>query len=310
MTAALGFLAGRAPWFLALGVFAGLLLPDLATASRALLEPGVVGLMTVSLLRLDWAALGRALRAPAAALLAALWLLVLTPLLAWTLALALGLSPSLTTALVLNGAAPALIAAIPIAQLVGLDAPLVVALVVVTTLALPVTLMPVLLGLLGLAGALDYGAFFLRFAVYIVAPFAIAGLSRAWLGSARVEARAVSLDGVNVVLLVLCALGLMDGVTAEVLARPAKMLGFLAAAVAFNAGFQVLGALVFRARGRHGALSMGLALGNRNMALMLVLMAGIVGRDFGLYVAMAQLPIYLLPALGTPIYRRFGVRSG
>jgi BASS family bile acid:Na+ symporter len=267
----------------------------------------VVALMTVSLLRLDWSALGRGLRAPAAALVVALWMLVLTPLLAWTLALALGLSPSLTMALVLNGAAPALIAAIPIAQLVGLDAPLVVVLVVVTTLALPVTLMPVLLWLLGLAGALDLGAFFLRFAVYIVAPFAIAGVLRAGLGAARIESRVASLDGLNVVLLVLCALGLMDGVTAEVLARPGKMLGFLAAAVIFNAGFQALGALAFRGRGRLGALTAGLVLGNRNMALMLVLMAGAVGPDFGLYVAMAQLPIYLLPILGAPIYRRLGV---
>jgi BASS family bile acid:Na+ symporter len=263
--------------------------------------------MTVSLLRLDWAALGRSLRAPAAALVAALWLLVLTPLLAWALALALGLSPSLTTALVLNGAAPTLIAAIPIAQLVGLDAALVVALVVVTTLALPVTLMPVLLGLLGLSGALDLGAFLLRFSLYIVTPFAVAGALRAWLGSARIEARGTALDGANVVLLVLCALGLMDGVSAEVLARPGKMLGFLVAAVAFNAGLQLLGALAFRGRGRRGALTLGLALGNRNMALMLVLMAGTVGPDFGLYVAMAQLPIYLLPSLGAPIYRRLGV---
>lgn len=307
MSAVLAFLAGRAPLFLALGVFAGLFLPELATAARSLLEPGVVGLMTISLLRLDWPALGRGLRAPAAACAVALWMLVLTPLLAWTLALALGLSPSLTTALVLNGAAPALIAAIPIAQLVGLDAPLVVGLVVVTTLALPVTLTPVLLWLLGLAGALDLGAFLLRFALYIVAPFAVAGALRAWLGAARVEAQGVSLDGANVVLLVLCALGLMDGVTAEVLARPGKMLGFLAAAVIFNAGFQALGAVVFRGRGRLGALTVGLVLGNRNMALMLVLMGSAVGPDFGLYVAMAQLPIYLLPSLGAPIYRRLGV---
>jgi BASS family bile acid:Na+ symporter len=307
VSAVLAFLAGRAPLFLALGVFAGLFLPEVATAARSLLEPGVVALMTVSLLRLDWSGLGRSLRAPAAALVAALWLLVLAPLLAWALALALGLSPSLTAALVLNGAAPALIAAIPIAQLVGLDAPLVVTLVALTTLALPVTLMPVLLWLPGLAGGLDLAAFWLRFAVYIIAPFAVAGTLRAWLGSARIEAREVALDGANVVLLVLCALGLMDGVTAEVLARPGKILGFLAAAVIFNAGFQVLGAVAFRGRGRLGALTVGLVLGNRNMALMLVLMTGAVGPDFGLYVAMAQIPIYLLPSLGAPIYRRLGV---
>jgi hypothetical protein len=35
--------------------------------------------------------------------------------------------------------------------------------------------------------------------------------------------------------------------------------------------------------------------------------AGIVGPDFGLYIAMARLPIYLLPAVGVPIYRRVGV---
>ncbi len=307
MSAALALLAGRAPLFLALGVFAGLFLPELATAARSLLEPGVVGLMTVSLLRLDWTAFGRGFRVPAAALVAALWLTVLTPLLAWALALALGLSPSLTTALVLNGAAPALIAAVPIALLVGLDAPLVVALVVVTTLALPVTLMPVLLGLLDLTGALDLGAFVLRFALYIAGPFLAVGVLRAWLGTAVIETRGTALDGVNVILLVLCALGLTDGATAEILARPGKMLGFLVAAVVFNAGLQVLGALVFRGRGRQGALTVGLALGNRNMALMLVLVAGAAGPDFALYVAMAQLPIYLLPALGAPIYRRLGV---
>ncbi len=307
MSAALTFLAGRAPLFLALGVFAGLFLPETATAARAWLEPAVVALMTVSLLHLDWSALGRGLRAPAAACAVALWMLVLTPLLAWSLALALGLSPSLTTALVLNGAAPGLIAAIPIAQLVGLDAPLVVGLVVVTTLALPVTLMPVLLWLLDLAGALDLGAFLLRFALYIVAPFAVAGILRAWFGAARIKAHGTALDGINVILLVLCALGLMDGVTAEVVARPGKMLGILVAAVVFNAGLQALGALAFRRRGRRGALTVGLVLGNRNMALMLVLMAGIAGPDFGLYVAMAQLPIYLLPSLGAPIYRRLGV---
>ena len=59
MTAVLAFLAGRAPLFLALGVFAGLFLPEVATAARTLLEPGVVALMTISLLRLDWSALGR-----------------------------------------------------------------------------------------------------------------------------------------------------------------------------------------------------------------------------------------------------------
>jgi BASS family bile acid:Na+ symporter len=49
---------------------------------------------------------------------------------------------------------------------------------------------------------------------------------------------------------------------------------------------------------------MGLSLGNRNMALMLVLAGGLLGPDLALYVAMAQIPVYLLPLVAKPLYRR------
>jgi hypothetical protein len=37
---------------------------------------------------------------------------------------------------------------------------------------------------------------------------------------------------------------------------------------------------------------------------MLVLTAGIAGPDMWLYVAMAQFPMYILPMLTNPLYRR------
>jgi hypothetical protein len=40
--------------------------------------------------------------------------------------------------------------------------------------------------------------------------------------------------------------------------------------------------------------------------LTLVLMAGIVGPNFGLNITSAQLPIHLLPVIGAPIYRPVG----
>jgi BASS family bile acid:Na+ symporter len=57
--------------------------------------------------------------------------------------------------------------------------------------------------------------------------------------------------------------------------------------------------------GRRQALTMGLSSGYRNMAIMLVLTAGIAGPDMWLYVAMAQFPMYILPMLTNPLYRRF-----
>jgi BASS family bile acid:Na+ symporter len=106
------------------------------------------------------------------------------------------------------------------------------------------------------------------------------------------------------VILVFAALAMMDGVTARLLAEPMTVALFLAAAVVFNVGFQALGALVYWRRGRRAALSMGLALGNRNMALMLVLAGGLLGPDLALYVAMAQIPVYLLPLVAKPLYGR------
>jgi BASS family bile acid:Na+ symporter len=49
---------------------------------------------------------------------------------------------------------------------------------------------------------------------------------------------------------------------------------------------------------------MGLVSGNRNTALILVLAGGIAHPDLALYVAMAQIPIYLLPLVAKPIYSR------
>jgi BASS family bile acid:Na+ symporter len=296
-------LVGRnAPPYLAGGVFLGLVLPDLATAVRPALGPLVALLLVVSLLRLDWAQLIAYARRPGAAALAAGWQLVLSPVLVWGCTLLAGLPVGLAQALVINGAAPSLVASVALAQLLGLDAPLAVLLVVATTLVLPLTLTLVLFLLLGLDLAVDLVSFLGRFAVFIGLPFAAAWTLRRHLPSGLIERNAERLDGVNVVILVFAALAMMDGVTARLLAAPMTVALFLAAAVSFNATFQALGAAIYWRRGRRTAFSMGLSLGNRNMALMLVLTGGILGPDLALYVAMAQVPVYLLPLIAKPLY--------
>jgi BASS family bile acid:Na+ symporter len=300
----LAFLGRNAPPFLAGGVFLGLVLPDLATAVRPALGPLVALLLAVSLLRLDWSRLAAYARRPGAAALATGWHLVLSPVVVWGLTLFAGLPPGLTHALVLNGAAPSLVASAALAQLIGLDAPLAVLLVTATTFFLPFTLTPVLFWLIGLDLAVDLGSFFARFALFVGLPFATAWSLRRLLPAGLLARQAERLDGANVVILVFAALAMMDGVPARLLAEPATVALFLAAALAFNAGFQALGALIYWRRGRHTAFSMGLSLGNRNMALMLVLAGGLLGPDLALYVAMAQIPVYLLPLVAKPLYRR------
>ncbi len=294
----------RAPLWLAGGVFLGLVLPDLATTLRPALGPLVGLLLGGSLLRLDWAGLLGHLRRPGNVMMATSWQLVVSPVVVWAATLLLGMPVGLSQSLILNAAAPSLVASVTLAQLTGLDAPLAAGLVVATTLFLPLTLTPVLFWLLGLDLELDLAAFYTRFLVFVALPFALAGILRFILPGRLFSDHAMTIDGFNVLVLVLAALAMMDGVTARLLTAPGTVALFLASATLFNGIFQVLGALLFGAGGRHRALSMGLVSGNRNTALILVLAGGIAHPDLALYVAMAQIPIYLLPLIAKPLYRR------
>ena len=304
LTAPLAALGRHGPLLLAATMVAGIALPDLATALRPALGPFVALLMLVSLLRLDWAELGRWLARPGPGLWALFWQLCVLPLLAFLLMIGLGLPDAYGQALVLNAVAPSLMGSAALAQLIGLDAALAVVLIVASTLLLPITLPIVLFWLLELEFSFDYIAFGFRVGYLIVLPFLVAWFVRRHLPDAALLTARPQLDGLNVLLLVLAGLALMDGVTARLLIDPVAVGGWFVLGLAFNITAQAVGALVFWRGGRQRALSVALALGNRNMGLVLVLTAGFVGPDFALYVAMAQIPMYLLPLLARPIYRR------
>lgn len=303
------FMGRHAPLILGGGVFLGLFLPDLASALGPALGPLVAVLLGVSLLRLDWAGLFTALRRPGIVLLAAAWSLGVCPVLVWACTLALGLPPGLAHALVLNSAAPTLVGSATVAQLIGLDAALAVVLVVITTFFLPLTLSPVIFWLLDIELAIELATFYLRFVLFIGLPFAVAWTLHRLLPAGLLERHAEALDGMSVVILLLAALAMMDGVTARLLTEPGTVFLFLLATVTFNFAFQALGALIFWSRGRFQAFSLGLATGNRNTGLILVLTGDIFGADLALYVAMAQIPIYLLPLIARPVYRRLLARA-
>ncbi|MCK6452540.1 MAG: hypothetical protein L6R19_17080 [Alphaproteobacteria bacterium] len=71
---------------------------------------------------------------------------------------------------------------------------------------------------------------------------------------------------------------------------------------------QAVGALLFSPAGRTTALTVGHMFGYRNMALPLAVLADAAPAGFALYVAMAQLPMYMLPVLTVRLYRRLLAR--
>lgn len=304
MRAALEWTGRQGAWLLFTGVLAGLVVPPLATLAWPTVLPVTFILFVSSLLRLDWSLVLQHIRRPARGLLIVAAILVGAPLLAALVFQLLPAPPSLASSIILTTTTTPLISSPAFALLLGLEAELALIVLLLAMLLVPVTMPLLTLALLGLQIDLSFGELMGRLALFVGAGFACALGLRAWLGPSRIKAEARLLDGVNVVLLVVFAVGVMDGVTGRLFAEPRHVLLFTGAAFALNATQQAVGALAFWWAGRRTALTVGLVFGYRNMALALAVLADVAPRDFLLYVAVAQLPMYMFPMITRPVYRR------
>jgi BASS family bile acid:Na+ symporter len=301
----LEFFGRHARWALPAGVFAGIVLPDLAALLRPLLSAAVIGTLTAALLRLDWDHLAQALRRPALPAWIAAWQLVASPLLVWAGTLLAGLPPDLRLVLVLQAAAPPIGSAAVFAMILGLDGVLAVIGTVGTTLLLPVTLTPLVAWLLPETGLrVDLAPFVTRVTLVVAAPFVLAWILRRAVGVARLKRNDDVLAGLNVVLLVVFAIAVMDGVSARLAREPLFIGTLLLAACTATAILHLAGFALFRRAGVAAAYGVALMSGNRNMGLMLAITAGSAGATFSLYVGIAQIPMYFAPLALTPFVRR------
>lgn len=306
----LRLLGRQARWALPAGVFVGIALPDLAALLRPLLTAAVIGTLTGALLRLDWGGMVAQLRRPALLAWIVAWMLVISPLLVWAGAVLTGLRPDLRLVLVLQAAAPPIGSAAVFAMILGLDGVLTMLGSMVATLLLPFTLTPLVAVLLPGAGIeVDLVAFFLRVSAVVAAPFVLAWLLRRWIGSARLVRNDDVLAGGNVLLLVVFAIAVMDGVTDRLLRDPGFIGLLLLAACVAAVALHAAGYWLFRRSGTAAAFSAALVSGNRNMGLMLAITAGTAGEAFSLYVGIAQIPMYFAPLALTPFVRR-SLRAG
>jgi len=291
------------------GVLVGFVAPPLAALAKPLLVPALVIPLALALIRLDWAAFSVCRRRPVLIVALVAWILGVSPVLAWAMttpALALGLPGGLREALILMAASSPIVSSVPIALFVGLDAPLAAMAVVVATALVPLTLPPVVLALLGLELAIDLPTFMGRLAAMVGSAFVAAWLVRRLARPSTLAARATLIDGLAVVNLVVFAVAIMDGVTKFALERPGYALLATALAFAFNLFLQAAGWLAFRGQGAVAALTAGLLSGNCNMGLVLVALSGHASLEVTAFFALAQLPMYMLPAILSPVYRRLG----
>ena len=305
--ASLAFIGRHATLFMAVGVLLGIAIPPLATLAQPLLVPTLLIPLTLALVRLDWEAMLAWRHRVGTAMLLVVWLLGLSPLLVWLVTTAMvpiGLPLPLRQALVLMAASSPIVSSVAIALIVGLDATLAIVAVLLCTALVPFTLPPLAAVLVGVTLDIGLGTFMLRLALLVGLAFAAAAVIRRFVAAPTLLAHRELLDGLTVLNLMLFGLAIMDGVTAYAFERPGYVATALVAAFVFNLGLQAAGYLAFMRLGRREALSVALVSGNCNMGLVLVALQGKASFDVTVFFALAQIPMYTLPALMTRAYRR------
>jgi BASS family bile acid:Na+ symporter len=290
----------------AVSILLGILLPPLGALMRPFFAETVVALLVLAFLRVEPAAL-RAQFARPQLVAAAFWTMAALPVLVGLGLLAAALhdhSPGLVLALMLNAVAPPVFSAPALAVLMGLNPAVSLALVLVCTAAAPFLAPPLVATFAGPAVTFSPVELGLRLVLMLAGAACAALAIRAVAGRAWVERQATRIDGLAVIVLFAFAVALMGNVLADTLAQPLLVLGLIALSFAVSLALSALTALAFLRTGWRTALPLAHAAGSRNMGLMLAAAAGAVPELVWLYIALAQLPIYLLPLLLKPLLRR------
>jgi BASS family bile acid:Na+ symporter len=296
------FLSRNAAWVLAAGVFTGLLIPGTASLVRPLLPATVGGLLVLAVMQMNYGEFGRYLSRPLMPAVIVVGVLCVLPVLTWALVTALGVPQDLRTPIVLMSAAPSIMSAPAMALILRLSVPLMLSIVVGSTLLAPFTL--------GLAAKrfveadllIDPLDLALRLALFICVCFAVASLLRRTLGTKRIESHKTVLEVIGLLLLLTFAVAIMDGVADRLADNPRHVIIVLAVSFVANLLLQGAGGAAFYSAGARDALTIAFACGNRNMGLLLAVLPESSPPDTLLYFAVAQVPIYTLPAILSPMY--------
>jgi len=306
----LAWMERRSAVLLATGVFVGLISQDLASLCKPVVGPSVFVLLTATILRLDWSQILGRLRAPVRPLLIVGALMVAAPLAMAAIVDLLPVPEFLRGPLVLLASSPPLTSAPAFALLFGLDGPLALVVMVAASLLQPVIQPPIALALVGVKLDVGLVPLMTRLGIFVGGAFGAALLTRAVAGRERIRRHGPALGGVAIATLLVFAIGVMDGVRAELLAAPGHVLACVLAVFATSFGFQALAILVFWAAAplwrfsSSEGLTAALVTGTRNMATLVAVLGDAASPDLYLVLAVNQFPIYFIPSLAGPVYRR------
>lgn len=284
----------------ALSIFLGLALPQFAEAARPLLPVTIFCFTTVVFMRADLGVIAGLVRRPGKLVLTCLWLMAAPALMIAAAFLLVGraaLDPGLLLGIAILGAAPPIMSSPAVAILYGFEPSLIIAGVIVTTVASPLVAPVLVEWLAGSAVPLDRWVLTLRLLLFVGGGIVVATVLRRWLGAQRIRELKPNLDGFGVLMYFIFAIAAMDGVTRAALERPRQVALFVAIAFLISAAGLASAWLALRRFPASERFMIGYGTGQRNMGLLVAALGAGVPPTTFLFFAIAQFPIYLLPWL-------------
>lgn len=307
LKSSLQWLGRQGTWAVAISLAVGLLLPPLAAALKPIFTGAIFLLLVFSFLRVDPAELTARFKAPLLVAVACFGIMVLTPVL-FGLALPYTgidrLGPGVALGMIMYLAAPPIMASTAFAALLRLDTALTLAVLIVCTALTPLLAPLVISSFASGALNLDVAQLVLRLLAILGGAFAVARIARWWLGNEKIAANKGVTDGISVLLLILFGITAMDGVTARAIRDPFLIASLTALVLALAIAIYAVTALIFGRQGLKKSLALGFSSAHRNMGVMVAAAGSGVPELTWIYFAVAQFPIYLLPALAAPVVHR------
>lgn len=191
-----------------------------------------------------------------------------------------------------------------IVMMLGGNGVVAIRLLIVSTLALPLTALPVLamLPLHSSHSMLIRTAIMLT--LVVVGAYFVARLIRVYWLRAYSEYQKQCLDGLSAILLALIVLGLMAAIHTA-WDKPSLLFITLFWACVVNFAFQMLGLTLNHLFSMDVPIVLGVMTGNRAVAIFLTALPASTYQPFLLFIACYQIPMYLTPLLGSYFYRNF-----
>jgi hypothetical protein len=295
------WLGRNARFILAVGCFAGLLLPQLSSVLRPYLPFFVSLVLGLSIARLDLKEIFTGLldaRRLLRLLAIVLALMPLTILIYAGIARLVGLNDADSASIILLACAPPIASAAGICFILGYNARVGLETTLLATILTPLIgplAVSIFLPDLPQVSSLELA---IRLARMIVGGFVIGSLIRLVAGGETISKHGIVFDGIAALGMLVFVIPVFDQVGAIILADPVRAIQVLLLAILVNLGVSICIIAAFqRNTCAQTAGSLGVVCGNRTIALYLAALP--FNPDFSLFVALYQFPMYFTPLVLT-----------